>query len=835
MKHVFTKHGGIRKRIIIAVTLLLTVSFALLGTILSVLIYQHQKGEAVALEHEIVGFAANEMHWDLHELEALLDLAEENYAWQRRNGISQADFISQILMAEHVKHNNIVEELSFIDETGRERERVSRTAVFSAADLRDLAKSDEFVVPKKSGEVYYGPVTFERGTFAPYMTMSVPIKDARRNAVEAVLMAKIRLNKIWQNAVERTVGKTGIVFITDSSGKVLAHPDPSVVYRNTYYTPLSPEGIQKGLNGADAMLVSRRVETGNRTFIVYASEPVKEVLALSRDTLVAVAFFSLGFLIFSILLSLAGVNRVIRPVEALADNARRITAGELTATVRFESNDEIGDLSGALSLMTSRLMETIHSLEQRNEFVNNVLNSLTHPFYVINASNYMIELANPAARFGTQVGKMTCYALTHNSGEPCSENEHPCVIKEIGRTGDAVTVEHVHHGPAGERRVYEVHGYPIRDREGNIVQVIEYNVDITERKRAEEGLQLSEQKNRAITSAAKDAIIMADDSGRVLFWNPAAEKIFGYTADEMIGRELHRILSPESYREGYTKGMETFLATGRGGVVGQTIEITAIRKDGTEFPVALSLSSFEMNGKWHAVGIARDITQRKLAEDRILASLEEKKLLLQEIHHRVKNNLQIISSLLDLQREYVAGREPQEVFNEIKNRVKSMAIVHEKLYLSKDLSKVDFHDYLTTLIDNLYRSYSVSLAKITLKLEVENVSLGIDTAIPCGLIVNELITNALKYAFPGERTGEVEVVLRRMGGAVGGEGEYELMVKDNGVGIPQELDLEKAKTLGLHLVSTLVEHQLRGSIDLNREGGTQFFIRFNEVRYKKRI
>jgi PAS domain S-box-containing protein len=571
------------------------------------------------------------------------------------------------------------------------------------------------------------------------------------------------------------------------------------------------------------------------TFIVYASEPVKEILALSRDTLVAVAFFSLGFLIFSISLSLAAVNRVVRPVEALADNARKITAGELTATARFESNDEIGDLSGALNLMTSRLVDTIHSLEQRNEFVNNVLNSLTHPFYVIDANNYRIELANPAARFGAQVGKATCYALTHNSGEPCNENERPCVIKEIRRTGDAVTVEHVHHGPAGERLVYEVHGYPIRDREGNIVQVIEYNVDITQRKKAEEGLQLSEQKNRAITSAAKDAIIMVDDNGRVLFWNPAAEKIFGYTEVEMMGKELQGAIVPKSYNEEYMKGMETFLATGKGRAVGQTIKLTAVRKDGTEFPIALSLSSFKMNGRWHAVGIARDITQRKLAEDRILASLEEKKLLLQEIHHRVKNNLQIISSLLDLQLEYVAGKQPQEVFNEIKNRVKSMAIVHEKLYVSQDLSKVDFHDYLTTLIDNLYRSYSVSLAKITLKLEVENVSLGIDTAIPCGLIVNELITNALKYAFPGERTGEVQVALRRTGRDVRGEGEYELTVKDNGTGIPQEVDLKKAKTLGLHLVSTLVEHQLRGSIDLKREAGTQFCIRFNEVRYKKRI
>jgi PAS domain S-box-containing protein len=652
------KRGGIRKKIIIAVTLLLTVSFALLGTILGVMIYQNEKNELVTLQREVAAFAANEMRWDIHELEALLSLAGEHYDWSRRGGISNAGFLSQILMAEHMKHHNIVEELSFIDETGLERERVSRMAVYDAAGLRDLAMSDEFSVPRKTGDIYFGPVTFEGGTFVPHMTMSVPIKEAKRGAVQATLMAKIRLNKVWENAVERSIGKAGIVFITDDKGKVLAHPDPSVIYRNTFFTPQYPEGKQRGLNDADVMLVSKKIEMGNRTFIVYTSVPFAEVLGLSLDALFAMAVFFLAFLIFSISLCLVAVNHIVRPIETLADNARKITTGELTATVKVESNDEIGELSGALNLMTSRLIDTIHSLEQRNEFVNNVLNALTHPFYVIDANDYTIQLSNPAASFGVQAGKMTCYALTHNSGEPCKDNDHPCVIKEIKRTGKTVAVEHVHHGVNGEKRVYEVHGYPIRDTEGNIVQVIEYNLDITERRKAEEKLRMSEQKNRIITSTARDAIIMLDADGHVLFWNPAAEMIFGYGEEEMLGRELHDIIVPESYREAFRRGMEKFRETGIGAAVGHTTEMSARSKDGAEFPVALSLSAFQMNGRWHAVGIVRDITQSKLAEKRILDSLGEKELLLEEIHHRVKNNLQIISSLLDLQLGYVADRAP---------------------------------------------------------------------------------------------------------------------------------------------------------------------------------
>ncbi|SPP99724.1 PAS domain S-box (fragment) [Candidatus Sulfobium mesophilum] len=164
-----------------------------------------------------------------------------------------------------------------------------------------------------------------------------------------------------------------------------------------------------------------------------------------------------------------------------------------------------------------------------------------------------------------------------------------------------------------------------------------------------------------------------------------------------------------------------------------------------------------------------------------------------------------------------------------------MAFVHEKLYLSKNLSKIDFNDYLTTLISNLYRSYSVSPARVVLRLDVEDVFLGIDTAIPCGLVVDELITNSLKYAFPGERKGEAHVMLRKAGEDEKRERLYELTVEDNGVGIPREVDMGGANTLGLYLVSTLVEHQLRGYIDLKREGGTKFFIRLKELKYKGRI
>ena len=829
-----TKRRGIRKRVIVSVTVLIVVSFALLGAALSALIYHNEKEELLSLERELASYAANEMLWDIHELSALLGISVSHYDGSRRNGFSESGFLSQVLSSEHVKHHNIVDELSFIDQTGREKARVSRTEVFSGADLRDFAKSDEFAVPRKTGAVYFGPVTFESATFEPHFTISLPIQDVTSGVVQAVLIGKIRLNRIWENAVERSVGETGIIFITDDTGKVLAHPDPSVIYRNVFYTPESPEGFQKGLNGKRVMLVSRKVVVGNRTFFVYASMPLTEVIGLSLKTLSVMAVFLIGFVLFSITVSLVAVNRIIRPIETLADNARRISSGELVTPVHISDGDEIGDMSSAFNHMTSRLLETIDSLEARNVLLNNIMNSLTHPFYVIDVSDYTIKLANPAAGFGDLSEARTCYALTHQKDEPCSDSDHPCVIELIRQRKEPVVVEHVHCDKRGNPIIVEIHGYPIFDKDHNVVQVIEYIFDITARKRMEEDLQISEQKNRTITTTAKDAIIMMDEGGLTSFWNPAAEKIFGYTEEEVMHRDLHRFIIPERYLDDFNASLERYKESGEGTAVGRTLELVALRKGGTEFPVELSLSVIHMKGTWHAVGIVRDITQRKEAETKILASLEEKGILLQEIHHRVKNNMQVIASLLDLQLDYVQGRQPQEIFSDIKNRIKSMALVHERLYLSQDLSKIDFHDYLATLINNLYRFYNVNTARVVLKLDVSNVAINIDTAIPCGLIVNELITNALKYAFPNDRAGELYVLFRQTGQDDEGKDGFELIVKDNGIGIPEDLDLKELKSLGLHLVTTLVEHQLQGTIELDRTNGTDFKIRFRELKYKKR-
>lgn len=224
------------------------------------------------------------------------------------------------------------------------------------------------------------------------------------------------------------------------------------------------------------------------------------------------------------------------------------------------------------------------------------------------------------------------------------------------------------------------------------------------------------------------------------------------------------------------------------------------------------------------VGIGHNITKRKQTEEQIRKSLREKEVLLREIHHRVKNNMQVISSLLNLQSRYIKDKQMLEMLKDNQNRIKAMSLIHEKLYQSRDLTSIDFKKYIKTLTGDLFRSYRVRSGRINLKIDVEDVLLGVEPAIPCGLIINELITNALKHAFPEGREGEIKVMIRSIG-----KDKTELAVSDDGIGMPKDLDLTSPTTLGLQLITMLAEDQLHGKIKLDRSQGTKIQIRFRVI------
>ena len=322
-----------------------------------------------------------------------------------------------------------------------------------------------------------------------------------------------------------------------------------------------------------------------------------------------------------------------------------------------------------------------------------------------------------------------------------------------------------------------------------------------------------------ITDNMLDLMFQVNSEGIFEYVSPSIKDLLGYEAEDIIGKrdyEFINMVHPDDF--------EILMDTIQ--LVIQTLKPNRAQHrfkhaDGHYIWVEtvgnpLSNDKKEFSG---AVYITRDITELKKVENQLKSSLEEKEVLLREIHHRVKNNMQIISSLLNLQSRYLNDEKTVNVLNESRNRVKSMAMVHEELYRSHDLSKIDFADYIQRLLSGLFSSYGVDKNVIKPEINVENVLLNINMAVPCGLIINELVSNSLKHAFLQGQNGKISIKFHPNGE------KYVLKVADNGAGFPENIDFENTKTLGLQLVNTLVK-QLSGSIDICRSSGTSFKIIF---------
>jgi two-component system CheB/CheR fusion protein len=350
-------------------------------------------------------------------------------------------------------------------------------------------------------------------------------------------------------------------------------------------------------------------------------------------------------------------------------------------------------------------------------------------------------------------------------------------------------------------------------------EVIQLNVrDMTSRTNALKALRDSEERFRLFVTSVHDyALFQTDLAGRITAWNPGAERLLGFTEEEILGEPAQRLYTPEDQMRGEAeKEMETARLTGRA-----EDERWHVRKDGSRFFASGILAAVrDDNGRLRGFAkIMRDITERRTAEEQIRTSLREKEVLLKEIHHRVKNNLQVITSLLRLQAEFISDRKAVGLFEEMHSRVKSIATIHEMLYAAHDLGKVDFGAYSQRLTRDLLLLYNVNPSKVGLRVEMQDSYLDISQAVPLGLIVNELLTNALKYGFPDERTGLIHMSLESS------DSRGVLSVSDNGIGLPAEVNPKQTTTMGLQLV-TLLTDQLDGTLVVNRHQGTRFTISF---------
>jgi len=348
--------------------------------------------------------------------------------------------------------------------------------------------------------------------------------------------------------------------------------------------------------------------------------------------------------------------------------------------------------------------------------------------------------------------------------------------------------------------------------------------DITEIKSIRDRLEEKSAEQNTILENALVGIAFLKDR-RFVWINSRMEQMFGMRRDEVSGITTEKFFpSRESYEEFGKDAYKSLVS----GVTYSTDQLMK-RKDGSFLWCSLSGKAIDAAAlDKGAIWILQDITEKKRVEEQIRSSLTEKEVLLKEVHHRVKNNLQIISSILQLQAGYVRDEELRMLFDDSKRRVEAMSLIHEKLYRSGDLSRIDFKEYVSDLAENLALLNAGWPNQIEVKIDVEGIMLDVNNAIPCGLIINELVSNAFKHAFPNREKGKVTIRMRRMN-----EKRIFLGISDDGTGFPESVDFRNTASLGLQLVNALVL-QLGGVIELDRSKGTTFKIEFDVQKSLKR-
>ncbi|MDQ3110758.1 MAG: PAS domain S-box protein [Bacteroidota bacterium] len=408
----------------------------------------------------------------------------------------------------------------------------------------------------------------------------------------------------------------------------------------------------------------------------------------------------------------------------------------------------------------------------------------------------------------------------HELRKPGDLSRLPAGKEFIERGFERIIDEHRYGHKNGSTVIVNVTISLVRSEDLKPLYFVYVYEDLTPKRRAEEQIRIQAAKLNAVFESSSHMIWTIDKNTKLTSFNQnQADWIkhhFGITAYVGLSMGVGKMISTDEDNEFWSQKLaQTFAGSS------QSFQ-TATHKDREASWREIFLNPiFDENERVVEVScIANDITDKKMVDEQIRLSLKEKEVLLKEVHHRVKNNLQVISSILNLQSSYVKDKRVLEILLESQNRIKSMAFVHESLYQTKDFSNISFREYVENISRNLVHSYAATDSPPLLNLDLDDIQLNLDTAIPCGLIINELLTNSLKYAFPVGKQGKIDITIREK------DGNITINITDNGKGLPKEIDFRNTESLGLQLVVSLVE-QINGKIRLDTKKGTKFTIEFS--------
>ena len=642
------------------------------------------------------------------------------------------------------------------------------------------------------------------------------IKDEVKTVFQKLMAGEIEADEYFENPVLTKSGEERIIawhntVLKDKAGNILG-------------TLSSGEDITERKKAEEALRESEERfrtltestsdwiwEVDENAVYTYTSPKIKELLGYEPEEIIGKTPFDL--------MTPEAVKRVAAEFCAIAEAQKpfdrlenenlhkdgQILVLETSGVPIFDANGNFQGYRGIDRDITERKRaeELLRNIEAdwRDSF-----NSLEDVMLIIDR-DYNIENINEVGlkllgKSKEEVIGKKCYQIISGADGP--SEECPC-----RKSLETKKVESLDRYEERFGKYFSIKSSPIFDKNGEIIKFVDLRRDITKRKRAEEALRIERDNLNNIFETMDDGVYIVNQQYDIQYVNPVLIKDFGPYESRKCYAYFHDLdeVCP------WCKNHEVF--------AGKTVrwEWYSFKNQRTYDLIDTPLKN--PDGSISKLEIFRDITERKRAEDQIKASLKEKEVLLREIHHRVKNNLQVVASMLRLQARTIKDKNTIDILSESGNRINAMALIHTQLYESSDLSEINMKGFVDKLLRQLLQSYPVRDTKITQVIHVVDYLLPISTAVPVGLIVNELLTNALKHAFVNRKEGKIEVRL-----SASETGEISLTVSDDGVGLPEGLDINKSETLGLRLVKILAEDQLQGNLGVIREEGTTFNIKF---------
>jgi PAS domain S-box-containing protein len=676
----------------------------------------------------------------------------------------------------------------------------------------DMSRQPFFDLNQETGSIVFSDSFISLETGAPMITMT-----ARTN--RNIVAAFVDLDSLSDVVSTGNDPEQGFIALTDRKGIVIAHSDPSQPRMTINISNLSSVraallgesgSFEEKINTIKGLTSYFPIMEGTWAVIVF--QPYTGAFGLVDRMQSLTIFALLGALAISMLLSLAVIRRLLSPIKEMIAQTRRVSEGEYNVSIQPRYR-EFEELAGSFDTMARAIESRETELKANEEQYRSLFRDNPLPVFIFEQGTMNILDVNEAAIEDYGHSYEEFMGMTVLEIRPAEEIDAARDRINLVTSGRAKIGVWRHRRKNGEAFYVDITSHGLEYRGKNATMAICKNV--TSQVEAEEALRDNQERLRATLESIGDAIVIIDRDMTITWSNRQAVKVFGLKEGDKCHEAFHgtNTVCDEC-------SMERTFEDER--VLQLEEQLLVAGGDQRTFLVATAPMYDPWGNVVRVVKSFKDIHNLKESERMAHKSLAEKEALLKEVHHRVKNNLQVVSGLLDMQAGLTPDLWTRKVLQDSQNRIQSMALIHEKLYQMEDLQQVDFGDYMHALVNHIGSAYGTEEKEIKVNVKCEEIKFNADTALPVGLIVTELVSNSFKHAFEDRASGTLDLSLFRNGGT-----EYTLICHDDGIGMPDDSKIESSPSLGVNLVRSYVAG-LGGKIEMEEVAGTRYVITFSE-------